>query len=160
MTDIKALKPQIKTLFLSGTDVPEICDSFRAVNPSTVYTWIRKEGWRELRDKKLQSFNDSPEMLLQMLDTMITGLGKQVNDPVQVAKIADSISKIVKSIKTLSKDKDRLGNVLFVIGELGKHMNEQSNHVLFDEEFRSKFDKLLESFQSKMILKFNPKNLS
>lgn len=160
MSDIKFLKPQVKTLFLSGTDVPEICDSFRGLNPSTVYTWIRKEGWREQRDKKIESFNKSPDMLLEMLDTMIRGLDEQIHDPVQVAKIADSISKIVKSIKTLSKDKDRLGNVIFVIGELGKHMNEQNNSFIYGNEFRDKFDNLLESFQSKMILKYNPRNLN
>lgn len=131
----------------------------KGANPSTIYTWIRKEGWREQQDDKLKSFNKSPEILLEALDSMIKELSDSVKDPVAMAKAADAISKMAKSIKTLSKDKDRLGNVLFVIGELGKHMNEQDNNFLFNEEFRDKFDKLLETFQSKMILKFNPKNL-
>lgn len=160
MSDLKFLKPQIKTLFLSGTDVPEICESFRTVNPSTIYTWIRKEGWREQRDGKLKTFNKSPEILLEALDNMIKELSDNVKDPVAMAKAADAISKMSKSIKTLSKDKDRLGNVLFVIGELGKHMNDQDNGFYYDEAFRNKFDKLLDTFQSKMILKFNPKNLA
>lgn len=158
--DIKALKPQIKKLFLSGTSVPEICSMFRNVNSSTVYNWIRKEGWREQIDEKLESFNHSPDLLMDMLYTMINELKDKVKDPDAVARISDSISKTVKSIKTLYRDKDRLGNIIFVIGELGKHMNEEDAKFNYDESFRDKFDKLLETFQSKMILKFNPKNLS
>ena len=160
--NIKDLKPEIKRLYIEGKDVPEICEMFPNANDSTVYTWIRKEDWKVLRDQKMKRFIKSPEILMQMLEDMISGLGNAgaLKDPAAVAKTADSISKIVKSIKTLSKDRDRLGSVLFVTGELGKHMNDQDNGYLYDEEFRGKFDKLLESFQSKMILKYSEKNFS
>lgn len=160
--NIKDLKPEIKRLYIEGKDVPEICEMFPKANDSTVYTWIRKEDWKVLRDQKMKRFIKSPEILMQMLEDMISGLGNAgaLKDPAAVAKTADSISKIVKSIKTLSKDRDRLGSVLFVTGELGKHMNDQDNGYLYDEEFRGKFDKLLESFQAKMILKYSEKNFS
>jgi adenosyl cobinamide kinase/adenosyl cobinamide phosphate guanylyltransferase len=157
---IKDLKPEIKRLYIDGKDVPEICSMFPKANDSTIYTWIRKESWKTLRDQKMKRFIKSPEILMDTLEKMITGLDEKIQDPDAVSKAADSIVKIVKSIKTLSKDKDRLGSVLFVTGELGKHMNDQDNGYIFDEEFRTKFDKLLESFQSKMILKFSEKNFS
>lgn len=159
--NIKDLKPEIKRLYTDGKDVPEICEMFPKANDSTIYTWIRKEDWKLLRDQKMQRFIKSPEILMQMLENMIDGLADKdgkILDSTNAAKSADSISKIVKSIKTLSKDKDRLGSVLFVTGELGKHMNEQDNGYLFDDEFRNKFDKLLETFQAKMILKYSEKN--
>lgn len=157
---LKDLKPEIKRLYIDGRDVPEICKMFPSANDSTLYTWIKKEGWKTMRDEKMKRFIKSPEILLQMLDDMIQEIPKQVKNPKEVSQTADAISKIVKSIKTLSKDKDRLGSVLFVTGEIGKHMNDQENGYIFDEEFRSKFDKLLESFQSKMILKYSEKNFS
>lgn len=126
------------------------------LNPSTVYTWIRKEQWSQLRDEKMKKFMKSPEILMDMLEKMIEGLGDSIKDPAALAKSSDSIAKIVKSIRVLVKDKDRLASILFTIGELGKHMNDQRGSNQFDEEFRLKFDKLLESFQEKMILKFNP----
>lgn len=159
--NIKDLKPEIKRLYIEGKDVPEICEMFPKANDSTIYTWIRKEDWKLLRDQKMKRFIKSPEILMQMLEDMISGLADKdgiIKDPTGAAKAADSISKIVKSIKTLSKDKDRFGSVLFVIGELGKHMNDQENGYLYDEEFRHKFDKLLETFQAKMILKYSEKN--
>jgi len=157
---LKDLKPEIKRLYLDGKDVPEICKMFPSANDSTLYTWIKKENWKTLRDEKMKRFIKSPEILMTTLENMITKLNDKIDDPDAVAKSADSIVKIIKSIKTLSKDKDRLGSVLFVTGELGKHMNDQDNGYIFDEDFRTKFDKLLESFQSKMILKFSEKNFS
>ena len=157
---LKDLKPEIKRLYLDGRDVPEICKMFPSANDSTLYTWIKKENWKTLRDEKMKRFIKSPEILMNTLEKMITKLDEKIQDPDAVSKAADSIVKIVKSIKTLSKDKDRLGSVLFVTGELGKHMNDQDNGYIFDEDFRTKFDKLLESFQSKMILKFSEKNFS
>ena len=158
--NIKDLKPEIKRLYLDGVSVPEICAMYKKANDSTIYTWIRKENWKVLKDEGLKRFTDSPEILLQSLKDMIGKLHEKVDDPDAVAKSSDSISKIAKTIKTLWKDKDRLGSVLFVTGELGKHMNEQDNGFIYDQEFRDKFDKLLESFQSKMILKYSQKNFS
>lgn len=157
---LKDLKPEIKRLYIDGKDVPEICKMFPSANDSTLYTWIKKEGWKTMRDEKMKRFIKSPEILMQSLETLIVKLNDKADDPDAVAKASDSIVKIIKSIKTLSKDKDRLGSVLFVTGEIGKHMNDQENGYIYDEEFRIKFDKLLESFQSKMILKFSEKNFS
>lgn len=131
---------------------------FPGLADSTIYTWIRKENWRILRDEKMKKFIKSPEILMEMLEKMIEGLAGQIGDPVQLAKSADAISKITKSIKSLIKEKDRLGSVLFATGELAKHMNEQSNNHIYDPDYREKFDKLLGSFQEKMILKYSPKN--
>lgn len=158
-SNIKQLKPEIKRLFCEqGKDVPEICSMFPGVADSTIYTWIRKENWKVMRDEKMKKFIKSPEILMDMLEKMIEGLGDQIKDPVSLAKSADAISKITKSIKSLIKEKDRLGSILFATGELAKHMNDQSNALIFDAEFRDKFDKLLESFQEKMITKYSPKN--
>ncbi len=154
----KILKPEIKNLYLEGKDVPEICKRFKGLSESTLYNWIKKENWKTLRDEKMKKFIKSPEILMTMLENMITSLGEKIEDPEKVAKIADSISKISKSIKNLFKDKDRLASVLFVIGELGKYMNEQDNGYIYDEDFRGKFDKLLSGFQNLMITKFSPNN--
>lgn len=157
--NIKILKPEIKRLYIEEQmDVTEICAMHPGAADSTIYTWIRKEKWNALRDEKMKKFIKSPEILMNMLEKMIEGLGESINDPVALAKSADAISKITKSIKSLIKEKDRLGSILFATGELAKHMNEQSGQHIYDSEFRDKFDKLLSTFQEKMILKYSPKN--
>ena len=75
-------------------------------------------------------------------------------------KISDSISKVCKSIKTLSKDKDRLSQIIFTISELGKFMNECDFKHSLDADFRAKLDRLLSGFQSKMIEKYSPINMN
>jgi len=158
MSNVKQLKSEIKRLYLEGKEVPEICKMFKGLRGTTIYTWIRKENWKTHRDEKMKRFIKSPEILMQMLDRMIESLSVEggLKDSAAVAKTADSISKITKSIKTLLKDKDRLASVLFVIGELGQHMNKQDNDFIYDEDFRGKFDKLLLGFQNNMINKFSP----
>lgn len=152
----REMKSHIREAYMRrGMSVTELSRHF-LVSDSTISRWLKKENWQELREQANRSSVKSPEVLQKKLETMIESLDSAIDNPQQLAKIADSISKIVKSIKTLYKDNDRLGSVLFAIGELGQYMNSVS--VMFDESFRSKFDTLLAGFQDEMLLKYSPKN--
>lgn len=164
----KLLLPQAKRLYLEGKDAGDILKIFPQLKSSTLYTWIKKFRWAELRDTKLQSYTESPEIMLGMLEDMV----KQVPDMLKneamtvpekssaLAKIADSISKITKSIKSLSKDKDRLSSIIFSVEQLGMFINKYPDKSIVDDEFLIKFDKILSGFQTEMLEKFSPKNLS
>jgi adenosyl cobinamide kinase/adenosyl cobinamide phosphate guanylyltransferase len=151
----KELKSEAKKLFLRGTEVTDICKRLR-LPKNTVYNWTKKEKWSDLRKSKIQSVSSAAEVLLDKLEKMIASLDVK-QDADKMAKTADSIVKIIKSIKTLSKDADRFSAVIFVIGELGKYMNDSKSS--YDEFFREKFDTLLEGFQKLMIQKFSDKTL-
>jgi adenosyl cobinamide kinase/adenosyl cobinamide phosphate guanylyltransferase len=151
----KELKSEAKKLFLKGTEVTDICKRLR-LPKNTVYNWTKKEKWSDLRKSKIQSVSSAAEVLLDKLEKMIASLDVK-QDADKMAKTADSIVKIIKSIKTLSKDADRFSAVIFVIGELGKYMNDSKSS--YDEFFREKFDTLLEGFQKLMIQKFSDKTL-
>lgn len=157
------IRNHCKQLYLEGKEAAEIVILVKGVSKSLLYTWIKKYGWAQLRDKKLQSYQNASEILLSKLEEVMQALnskdenGKSVfSEPGQIVKIADSVAKIVKSIKSLDKDKDRLAQVLFVTGELGMYMNELEHRYTFDDDFRQKFDKLLEGFQARMIEKYSP----
>ena len=155
----KLIKPEVERLYLEGKDAGDIMKIFPQLPSSTLYTWIQKYKWNEKRDSKLTKYTKTPEILLDTLERMIQSLDTSLTDPLATAKTADAISKIVKSIKSLSKEKDRLSSILFTIGELGKYMNTCEISHLFDEEFRNKFDKLLTGFGELMLEKYSPKNL-
>jgi uncharacterized protein YjcR len=165
---IKALKPEIKRLYLDGKSVADICSIIKDVHQSTIYGWIQKEKWNEIRDKKLDQYTNTPDILMDMLHKLIQQIPKLVeaqdipiNERVRaVAQMADSIGKIVKSIKTISKDKDRLSSIIFTVGEMGKLLNTKESKLIYDDEFRIKFDKFLSEFQSYAVGKYSPKNLN
>jgi len=169
---LKSLKPIIKDLFLSGKDVPEICDMFTGLGTSTVYGWIKKERWKELRDSKVSQYVNSPDILMNALHTMLKHLTEGtikkedgtempiLSSPGAVVQISDAVSKLVKSIKSLSKDKDYLGSIVFTIGLLSKYMNENDENALYDETFRDKLVKLLSGFQTECVKRYSPKNFS
>jgi hypothetical protein len=165
---VKLIKPQAERMYMDGKEPPEILSMFPTLPSSTLYNWIKKGKWDEVRDNKIQMYTKSPEIMLQMLEQMINEVPAVLSNGEMsasakagvVAKVSDSISKICKSIKTLSKDQDRLGSVLFTIEELGKYMNQSDLSHLFDPEFRGKFDKLLQGFQNLMLEKYSPKNFN
>jgi len=160
MNDHRLIKPEAKRLFLLGKDGGDIRKIFPQIPESTLYNWINREKWKELRDSKMQKYTKTPEILLDTLERMINSLDAQLGDPNKVAKAADSICKIVKSIKSLSKEKDRLSSVIFAVDELGQFMNYSPDKHIFDDEFRVKFDKLLSGFQQRMLEKYSPKNMN
>lgn len=165
------IKPLIKDMFIKGTSVPEICGFFTGLNQSTVYNWIKKESWQAERDSKAALYINTPDILMKALDTMLTELttpkidettGKEVtilSSPAAVAKLSDAISKIVKSIKSLSKDKDYLASIIFSLRELTGYMNELDATV-YDTDFREKLTKLFTGFQKVAVDKYSPKNFS
>lgn len=156
----KIYKTEIRNLYTDGKSVGDLAKLFPQVSSTTMYRWAKDENWDAARESKIQKYTKSPEILLDALERMITGFDKQLTDPNQVAKTADAISKIVKSIKSLSKEKDRFSSIIFTLGELGKYMSQFENKHLFDEDFRGKFDKLLSGFQNLMLEKYSPNNMN
>ena len=154
------IKNEIRTLYVEGKEPSDILKLFPYIKSSTLYYWMKKEKWKQVKDKKLNQYSYTPEILLGSLQKMIDGLDKKLEDPDAVAKSADAISKIVKSIKSLSKDKDRLSSIIFTISELSKYINDCPFSNIFTDDFRNTLDKLLSGFQNKMLEKYNPKNFS
>ena len=165
---IKALKPEIKKLYLEGKSVADICAIIVGAQQSTIYGWINKENWNEIRDKKLDQYTNAPDVLMEMLDKLINQIPTILNDkdsPINervraIAQMSDSIQKIVKSIKTISKDKDRLSQIIFTVGEMYKLLNTRESQTAYGEEFRRQLDKFLSDFQSYAVGKYSPKNLN
>ena len=152
------IKLEIKNLYTNGKELVDILKLFPYLKSSTLYSWVKKENWKSLRDEKISNYSNTPEILMKTLNDMIIKLSEKLDDPDAVAKAADSIIKITKSIKSLAKDKDRLSSVIFTISELSKYINDCSDSNLFTSEFRNDLDRLLSGFQNKMIEKYSPKN--
>ncbi|MBX7047492.1 MAG: hypothetical protein K1X86_16820 [Ignavibacteria bacterium] len=167
---LPSLKPLIKELYLGGKDVPELCDLFSGLPTSTVYNWIKNEKWKELRNSKVQQYINTPDVLMSSLDTMLNELqngkielddGKEIpilSNPRSVVQIADAVSKIVKSIKSLRKEKDYLSSIVFSVNLLAKFMNENNEQDIYDDIFCDKLVKLLSAFETDCIKKYSPKN--
>ncbi len=163
------IKPLIKDMFIKGTPVPQICEFFSGLNQSTVHNWIKKENWKAERDSKASMYLNTPDILMKALDAMLTELttpkideltGKEVtilSSPAAVAKLSDAIAKIVKSIKSLSKDKDYLASIIFSLRELTTYMNELDADI-YDSDFREKLTKLFTGFQKLAVEKYSPSN--
>ncbi|CAF4627083.1 unnamed protein product [Rotaria sp. Silwood1] len=143
---------------------------FTGLGTSTVYNWIAKEHWKQLRESKVNQYINSPEILMNALNLMLKELtegkvkladGTEVSilsRPGAVVQIADAISKLVKSIKSLSKDKDYLASIVFAVNLLSKYMNDNDEDSIYDDVFRDKLIKLLSGFQTHCIKIYSPKN--
>ena len=168
MSNNKQILPEAKRLYLEGRTPGDILRLFPSLSSSTLYTWKKKFKWDELRDTKMKKFTNSPEILLDMLEELLNKVPAMLEDveiginqkTTNIAKISDSVSKICKSIKSLSKDKDRLSSVLFAIEELGRYINNAPDKHLFDDEFRIKFDKLLSGFSEYILDKYSTKGMN
>jgi len=163
----KQILPEAKRLYLEGRSPSDILKLFPTLSSSTLYTWKKKFKWDELRDTKMKKFTNSPEILLDMLEELLSKVpGMLASEDIDVnqkstniAKISDSVSKICSSIKSLSKDKDRLSAILFSMEELGNYINIAPDKHLFDDEFRIKFDALLSGFSSHILDKYSEKGM-
>jgi uncharacterized protein YjcR len=165
---IKALKPEVKKMYLDGKSVNDIRSLIKGIPVSTLYGWIKKEKWDEIRDKKLKQYTQSADILMNMLDKLINQIPVliesqdiPINERVRaIAQMSDSIQKIVKSIKTISKDNDRLSSIIFTVGEMVNLLNKKESRLVYDEEFRVKLDKFLGEFQTYAVEKYSPKNIN
>lgn len=157
MGNPKDLKDSVKALYMQGKEATEIA-GLLGVAASTIYNWIDKDRWKAERQSRKRDFSRSPEKLLDALDDLMGKMAESLT-PDEFAKYADSYCKIAKSHKSLFKDYDRFDQVIFVIGEFGSHVREESKTKSYPQEFFDKLDKLLQSFQQKMILKYSPKNM-
>ncbi len=122
---IKQLKPYIKKLYIEdGWEVPGIAAALNR-NAKTIYNWVKNEQWDQLREEQNKKSSKTPEILTKALEEQIEKLS-QAGGAEAVAQIADSISKITKTIKSLYKDQDRLGSILFVTADLGKFLRDEA----------------------------------
>ena len=158
MANSKELKESVKALYMQGKEATEIA-GLLSVPATTIYNWIDKENWKAERQSRKRDFSRSPEKLMDALDDLMDKMSN-ATEPTDFAKYADSFSKITKSVQSLYKDYDRFDQVIFVIGEFGAHVREMSKAKSYTQEFFDTLDKLLHSFQQKMILKYSPKNLT
>jgi transposase len=154
---IKQLKSYIKKLYtVDGYEVRAICAALNADRSErTIYNWIKKESWDALREELQKKSIKSPEILTKALEEQIEKLS-EAGGPEAVAKIADSIAKITKTIKTLYRDRDPLGNILFTLADLGQFVVEYSKTKVLPEEFFTNFRTLLEAYQQHALRKYSP----
>lgn len=149
----KKLKLACRELYLSGSEATEITN-LTGVPIATIYNWIKSEGWKDQRNTTLQTYINAPEVLMDKFMEVVNNL-EDNQTPEELVKTADALAKIVSVFQKLFKDKDRFSQIVFVIRELGTHMNEQDDHTIYDEAFRDKFIKLLSSFQIKAVEKYS-----
>jgi transposase len=168
---LKEIKPVAFKLYTEGIAVSEIIARYK-LNASTVYKWINKERWDEKRKLKQDITVNTPEFLKGELQKIVNLLTKsreklEENESLDIealkdgmrilAQGADSVSKISKAINSTYKSQDRLGSILFAIGEFRLYLLAQKKS--FDQDFLDKQDRLWEGFQEECIKKFSPKNL-
>lgn len=165
---LQIIKPNVKDLYMKGHSVPKICEFFADLQPSTVYYWVKEEKWKEQRESKVNLIVNTPDLLMQALDTMLVKTlleGKDsegkpiIANPDSVAKITDSVVKITASIKRLSKDRDNLGSIIFTMKSFTEFMNEQDANI-YDNAFREKLVKLITGFSTQSIKQYSPKNFN
>lgn len=152
---IKQLKPYIKKLYVEDNwDVPGIAAALNR-NAKTIYNWVKAENWDQLREESNKKSVKTPEILTKALEEQIEKLS-EAGGAEAVAKIADSISKITKTIKSLYKDQDRLGSILFVLTELGKFIREEAKSGTLPDDFFSSLRSLLDRFQIYALKNYSP----
>ncbi len=152
---IKQLKPYIKKLYTEdGWEVPGISAALNC-NAKTIYNWVNKENWNEIREELSRKSARTPEILTKALEEQIEKLS-EAGGAAAVAQIADSISKISGTIKTLYKDNDRLGSVLFVISDFGNFIKNEASSGLLPEEFFSHLRTLLDNYQQYALKTYSP----
>ena len=152
---IKQLKPYIKKLFTEDCwEVPGIAAALNC-NPKTIYNWVKKDNWLQLREELSKKSAKTPEILLKALEEQIDKLS-EAGGADAVAQIADSISKISRTIKTLYKDHDRLGSVLFVLADFGEYIKQEASAGILPDEFFSHLRTLLDGYQQHALKKYSP----
>lgn len=167
MAKPRDLKPQCKKLYIEdGWEIGDIAKSLR-LNSRTLYDWAKKESWQAEREALLKKASKSPEILITALEGLlekvesVTSMNVEGTEDLQdiaktVSQIADSISKITKTIKSLYKDQDRLGSILFVLADIGKFITNYRKTSTLTEEFFESLDKLLGAYQSHAITTYSP----
>lgn len=151
----KQLKPYIKKLFVEdGWGVPGIAAALNRP-PKTIYNWVNKESWEKLREEQNKKSLKTPEILTKALEEQIEKLSA-AGGAEAVAQIADSISKISKTIKSLYKEQDRLGSVLFTMADFGAFVRDQAKNKLLPDDFFSSLRELLEAYSTYALQKYSP----
>jgi len=152
---IKQLKPYIKKLYVEdGWDVPGIAAALNR-NAKTIYNWVKAENWEALREESNKKSAKTPEILTKALEEQIEKLSA-AGGADAVAQIADSISKISKTIKSLYKDQDRLGSVLFVTADFGAFMRDEAKSRILPDDFFTNLRTLLDRYQEYALKKYTP----
>lgn len=152
---IKQLKPYIKKLYIEDNwEVPGIAAALNR-NPKTIYNWVKNEQWDQLREEANKKSAKTPELLLNALEEQIEKLSQE-GGVEAISKVADSISKISKTIKSLYKDQDRLGSVLFVTADFGKFIREEAKSGILPDEFFLHLRTLLDRYQSYALKTYAP----
>lgn len=152
---IKQLKPYIKKLYVEdGWDVPGIAAALNR-NAKTIYNWVKAENWEQLREESNKKSAKTPEILTKALEEQIEKLSS-AGGAEAVAQIADSISKISKTIKSLYKDQDRLGSILFVTSDFGKFIREEAKSGLLPDDFFTSLRNLLDRYQEYALKTYSP----
>ena len=99
MSNNKQILPEAKRLYLEGRTPSEILKLFPNLANSTLYTWIKKFRWEELRDTKLKKFTNSPEILLDMPDELLEKVPAMLeNVELDVNQKTTNIAKISASV--------------------------------------------------------------
>ncbi|HMQ79202.1 MAG TPA: hypothetical protein PKE39_04455 [Ignavibacteria bacterium] len=152
---IKQLKPYIKKLYVEDCwDVPGIAAALNR-NAKTIYNWVKAENWDQLREELNKKSAKTPEILLKALEEQIEKLS-EAGGVDAISKVADSISKISKTIKSLYKDQDRLGSILFVIADIGKFIKEEARTGILPEDFFGNLRTLLDRYMIYALKTYSP----
>jgi len=115
MSKRSAWLPQAEILYVQKGKTLEETSNIIDVSISTLSRWKREGKWDERRKEYLKT-------PLAIADILAKALMDKINALLETgefsAKDADSVVKIVKSIKSLQQDYDRLGSVILTISDL------------------------------------------
>ena len=143
-------KKLCKEDYFNGVPIADIISS-RKVSKSTFYSWVRKNNWIEERKNKDDNYLNAPEKLEARIRNLVERM-ENTNDPAVVAKYADSFSKLTSTLGKLYKKDDRRSWIIFTITELFMFL--KNTEIKFDDDFKDKLDRFLESFQDNMLKKY------
>ena len=134
-----------KELYVKGYQAKEIADELE-LHLSTVYRWINDKELGFKREKNLANFSieSITEILLEAHKESILDISENPLK-LQSPAIADSVLKVVKAIKGLSKDVDYLGISADIVKKVTELIKEEFPDFL--EDWKKVVPRLLEKLE-------------
>jgi len=111
----------------TGLSVPRIFDVLRrAVSTTTLYAWRRDGGWQQQRQDYRSTADNAVATLRRKIIEIASKLDRAGRDE-DVARIADTLSKLDKVLDRFDRKRDTYGETIRVLDSLVEWMRQRDD---------------------------------
>ncbi len=148
------LVPEAERLFVQKELNLKEISKILGVSQQTLVKWRRKYEW----DKKREEFKRNPQTILETIEKVLHHKLQEISEKIDRGEeisegVIDSITKLVSSMKKVSKEADIIGATPVVLKEFAHFLKMNEKRENFKEAIRI-FQEILPEFYNYMWSKY------